>query len=297
MSPRLNHGSGLIALVLALLPGRALAFDIDLWRPGASSANTGDAVTAPSAWSLGTEQTSFRLAYGWGTSVLQATSEGQGASLPQDVFDGVGTVALVGERGLAPRWSVGGRVRTIAHAAATGLPFGVLENGSMNFTDLAVWSHHSRAIGEHFSVAVAPELRLDRRSGEDEPPSAPSLSMLSGTGTGAALPVSVGWMPGGAGGPWRVHAALSPGFAVADDGALPTPARLSTDAWLAGSYALSERIALLGEGFVQTSAHGWEAEPFTTWAPILRAGARLTPTPSWSVLGVLSSSGSAAGRR
>ena len=287
-----------VLIALGLVPGSAWAFDIDPWRPGAGSAHTGDAITAPSAWSLGEEQTSFRLGYNLGSGLLYASTNPDGSESDfQALFGTVGTLAVVGERGLAENWSVGGRIRGVAHAAEVdgGAPIGVQQLGFQLPTDVAVWSHHSRSLGERLRIAVGPELRFDPRTRQGESPELPTLRSISGTGTGVGVPVSVGWTPAGPDGPWRVLAAVSPGIALDDPNAVPTTARLATDAWVATSYQVSDRLAVVGEGAYHLAMHGQEEQPFLAHTPVLRAGGRLTPSPSWSILGTLTTSAGSIG--
>ncbi|MEC8423854.1 MAG: carboxypeptidase-like regulatory domain-containing protein, partial [Myxococcota bacterium] len=137
----------LLFAAVALAPSTALAFDVDLWRPGPSSASPGDALTAPSAWTMGAGQTSIRWANLWVPGTLHSvvvpascereavlagsvepgtacardlasivgqdgsTTVPEDAHLERPLLGPITTTALVVERGLGPNAAVGMRVR------------------------------------------------------------------------------------------------------------------------------------------------------------------------------------------
>ena len=119
--------------------------------------------------SLGEEQTSFRLGYNLGSGLLYASTNPDGSESDfQALFGTVGTLAVVGERGLAENWSVGGRIRgSRTRQRSTGARPSESSNSGSSLTDVAVWSHHSRSLGERLRIAVGPELRFDPRTRQE----------------------------------------------------------------------------------------------------------------------------------
>ncbi|HCH62449.1 MAG TPA: hypothetical protein DFR83_06570 [Deltaproteobacteria bacterium] len=279
-------------LLLACLPGVALAVDTVSDLPGPAAGNESDLPSSSSPWGATSEARLWTAQLGWvrrpfwGITRLDDCT-GSNCATEGPLLSSLTYMHLGGQQGLSPRITVGGAtlLQLFGSAAVPSLEAAVPDLGRPRVMDLHAFGRVTLLETPRTAVAVVPWVTMDgsilgaEGNGHSLVGASTSLAgrmvwgVRSNSVTSTSVPI------------WTTIAEVGvrSTLGLDRDGPIGTRQRIKLEGRLGGSYMVTPTIAAMGELQLQQT----EVESIPYFGTELRAGARHRLTERLEVSGML----------